>query len=55
MQTGGGMGLVILNKSNYLAKLNRLIHDVETYEKLGGNPTNKFKPKLRRLVKSAQD
>lgn len=31
-----GGGLVILNKSDYLAELNRLVHDAKTYEKLGG-------------------
>lgn len=52
VQTRGG--LIILNKSDYLAELNRLVHDAETYEKFGGNPTNKFKAKLRCLVKNAQ-
>lgn len=47
--------MVILNKSDYLAELNRLVYDAETHEKLGGNPTNKFKAKLRRLIKNAQD
>lgn len=41
-----GGGLVILNKSDYLDKLNRLVDDVETYEKLKGNPTDRYKAKL---------
>lgn len=49
-----GGGLFILNKSDDLAELNRLVNDVETYEILRGNPTNKFKAKLIRLVKNAQ-
>lgn len=49
-----GGGLVILNKTDYLAELNRLVEDRDTYEKLRGNPTNKYKAKLKKFVKKAQ-
>lgn len=48
-----GGGLVILNKSDYLDELNRLVSDTATYEKLKGNPSNKYKAKLKLLIKRA--
>lgn len=45
---------MILNKTDYLSEQNRLVEDQDTYEKLKGNPTNKYKAKLKKLVKKAQ-
>lgn len=47
--------LVILNKSDNLAELNRLVGDQEPYSKLKGNLTVKYKAKPKNLVKRAQD
>lgn len=49
-----GGALVILNKSEYLVELNRLVGDTATYEKLKDNPTDKYKTKLKWLVKRAK-
>lgn len=46
---------MILNKTDYLEELNRLVSDQETYEKLKGNPTKEFKTKLKDLIKTAKE
>lgn len=49
-----GGGIVVLKSKEFIKELNRLVGDVNTYKKLSGNPTNKLKASLKRIIKQAQ-
>lgn len=48
-----GGGIVILNKTDYLDEMNRLLSDNETYTSLASNPTTRYKKELLSLVDRA--
>lgn len=50
-----GGGIVVLDNKEYKKELNRLIEDKETYNELKGNPGNKLKVMLIKIVKKAQE
>ena len=45
-----GGGVVVLSKEQYNTELLRQLEDTETYTKLLGNPTSKYKEQLKQLI-----
>ena len=46
-----GGGVVVQSKEQYNSELLRQLEDVETYTKLSGNPTSKYKEQLKQLIR----
>lgn len=45
---------MVLRKEDYDLELNQLVGDIQTYKKLSGNPIEKVKVKLTKLVKKVK-
>ena len=50
-----GRVTVIMNTNDYDSKIRELLEDKDTYTKIKGDPTNKFKTKLVKLLKQWKD
>lgn len=50
-----GGGIVLLNKSDYMDEMHRILGDRETYIELPKNPTLEYKKELKNLVAKGFD
>lgn len=50
-----GGGIIVMNKSDYISEMPRILSDQDTYAELPSNPTNGYKRDLTTLVKKGFD
>lgn len=53
--TNKGGGIVVLDKTDYVSEMHRILSDHDTYRELPHDPTFKFKQELITLVQKGFD